>query len=66
MANTIFCTNKNVRKHVTLQVTLHVLKWFDAGEYASEIAGVHSLPDSTVTIKICEKKICKTTVNIMS
>jgi hypothetical protein len=64
--NTIFCSNKKIRKSVILQVKLDVLKRFDAGECASEIASVLSLPDSTVrTIKINEKKNCETALNVV-
>jgi hypothetical protein len=55
--NTIFCSNKKIRKSVTLQVKLDALKWFVAGECANKIARVLSLPDYTVrTIKINGKK----------
>jgi hypothetical protein len=36
--NKIFCNNNKVGENVTLQVKLDMLKWFDAGEPASETA----------------------------
>jgi hypothetical protein len=66
LANTIFRINKKMMMSVTLQVKLHVLKRFDAGEHTSEIASMFSLPDFTVrTIKI-NKKNCKTALNVTS
>jgi hypothetical protein len=56
--NAIFCSNKKIRKSVTLQVKLDVLKWFDADECVSEIGSLLSLSDSTVrTVKINKKHL---------